>query len=77
MSILKDNKFQSQAAIKQAKLQPAAVGNLALQGAAMVVGQMYMVEINKQLEDVAGGIAAIQEEMRLERESKIEACMSC
>lgn len=75
LSILKDNKFQSQAAIKQAKLQPAAVGNLALQGAAMVVGQMYMVEINKQLEDVAGGIAAIQEEMRLERESKIEACM--
>lgn len=75
LSILKDNKFQPQAAIKKAKLQPAAVGNLALQGAAMVVGQMYMVEINKQLEDVTEGIAAIQEEMRLERESKIEACM--
>lgn len=75
LSILKDNKFQPQAAIKQAKLQPAAIGNLALQGAAMVVGQMYMVEINKQLEEVTEGIAAIQEEMRLERESKIEACM--
>lgn len=75
LGILKDGKFQPQAAIKQAKLQPAAVGNLALQGAAMVVGQMYMVEINKQLEEVTTGIAAIQEEMRLERESNIEACM--
>lgn len=75
LGILKDGKFQPQAAIKQAKLQPAAIGNLALQGAAMVVGQMYMAEINKQLEEVTTGIAAIQEEMRLERESNIEACM--
>lgn len=75
LEILKDGKFQPQAAIKQAKLQPAAIGNLALQGAAMVVGQMCMVEINKQLEEVTSGIAAIQEEMRLERESNIEACM--
>lgn len=75
LGILKDGKFQPQAAIKQAKLQPAAIGNLALQGAAMVVGQMYMVEINKQLEEVTTGIAAIQEEMRHERESNIGACM--
>ena len=75
LGILKDGKFQRQAAIKQAKLQPAAVGNLALQGAAMVVGQMYMVEINKQLEEITAGISEIQEEMLLERESNIEACM--
>lgn len=75
LGILKDGKFQPQAAIKQAKLQPAAVGNLALQGAAMVVGQMYMVEINKQLDAITTGISAIQEEMRLDRESNIEACM--
>ena len=75
LGILKDGKFQPQAAIKQAKLQPAAVGNLALQGAAMVVGQIYMVEINKQLEEVTAGISAIQEDMRLERESDIAACM--
>ncbi|WP_417178323.1 hypothetical protein [Adlercreutzia equolifaciens] len=75
LGILKDGKFQPQAAIKQAKLQPAAIGNLALQGAAMVVGQMYMVEINKQLEEVTSGISAIQEEMRLDRESKIAASM--
>lgn len=75
LGILKDGKFQPQAAIKQAKLQPAAVGNLALQGAAMVVGQMYMVEINKQLEEVTSGISSIQEEMRLDRESKISASM--
>lgn len=36
---------------------------------------MYMVEINKQLEEITTGIASIQEEMRLERESNIEACM--
>lgn len=75
LGILKNGKFQPQAAIKQAKLQPAAIGNLALQGAAMVVGQMYMVEINKQLEEVTSGITAIQEEMQLERESNVEACM--
>lgn len=75
LGILKGGKFQPQAAIKQAKVQPAALGNLTLQGAAMVVGQMYMVEINKQLEEVTIGIASIQEEMRLERESNIEACM--
>lgn len=75
LGILKDGKFQPQAAIKQAKLQPAAIGNLALQGAAMVVGQAYMVEINKQLDEITEGISSIQEEMRIERESNVEASM--
>lgn len=73
LGILKDGKFQPQAAIRQAKLQPVAVANFALQGAAIVVGQAYMAEINKQLEDIESSISAIQEEMRLERESNVEA----
>lgn len=73
LGVLKDGKFQPQAAIKQAKLQPEAVANLALQGAAIVVGQAYMTEISKQLEGIESGIAAIQQEMRLEREADIEA----
>lgn len=73
LGILKDGKFQPQAAIRQVKLQPVAVANLALQGAAIVVGQAYMAEIGKQLEGIESGIAAIQQEMRLEREADIEA----
>mgnify|MGYP000870526466 CR=1 FL=1 len=73
LGILKDGKFQPQAAIRQAKLQPVAVANLALQGAAIVVGQAYMSEISKQLEGIESGIAAIQQEMQLEREADIEA----
>ncbi|NMW59667.1 hypothetical protein HHJ81_00885 [Mobiluncus mulieris] len=73
LGILKNGKFQSQAAIRQAKLPPLAVANLALQGAAIVVGQAYMAEISKQLESIESGIGAIQQEMRLEREADIEA----
>lgn len=73
LGVLKDGKFQPQAAIRQAKLQPVAVANLALQGAAIVVGQAYMAEISKQLEGIESGIAAIQQEMKLEREADIEA----
>ncbi|EFU79444.1 MULTISPECIES: hypothetical protein [Mobiluncus] len=73
LGILKDGKFQPQAAIRQAKLSPVTVANLALQGAAIVVGQAYMTEISKQLESIKSGIAAIQQEMRLEREADIEA----
>lgn len=73
LGILKEGKFKPQAAIKQANLQPAAVANLALQGAAIVVGQVYMTEINKQLEGMQSGISALQEEMRFERDSKLEA----
>lgn len=73
LGILKDGKFQPQAAIRQVKLQPAVIANLALQGAAIVVGQAYMAEISKQLEGIESGIAAIQQEMSLEREADIEA----
>lgn len=73
LGILKDGKFQPQAAIRQAKLSPVTIANLALQGAAIVVGQAYMAEISKQLESIESGIAAIQQEMRLEREADIEA----
>lgn len=73
LGVLKDGKFQPQAAIRQAKFQPVAVANLALQGAAIVVGQAYMAEISKQLEGIESGIAAIQQEMRIEREADIEA----
>lgn len=73
LGVLKDGKFRPQAAIKQAKLQPVAVANLALQGAAIVVGQAYMAEISKELEGIQSSISAIQEEMRMERESDIEA----
>ncbi len=73
LGILKDGKFKPQAAIKHVKLQPAAVANLALQGAAIVVGQVYMTEINKQLEGIHSGISALQEEMRFERDSNLEA----
>lgn len=73
LGILKDGKFQPQAAIRQAKLQPVAVGNLVLQGAAMVVGQAYMTEISKQLDGIQSSISAIQQEMRMEHESNIEA----
>ena len=61
------------AAIKQAKLPPAAVANIALQGAAIIVGQAYMTEINQQLESIEAGIASIQQEMKMEREAKLGA----
>ena len=69
----KDGKFQPQAAIKQVKVSPTAVANIVLQGAAIAVGQSYMTEINKQLEAISVGVASIQQEMRIEREAKIEA----
>lgn len=37
------------------------------------MGQAYMAEISKQLEGIESGIAAIQQEMKLEREADIEA----
>lgn len=73
LGVLKDGKFRPQAAIKQAKLQPVAVANLALQGAAIVVGQAYMEEISKELEGIQSSISAIQEEMKMERDSDVEA----
>ena len=71
--IYKGKGYKGQTAIKQAKLQPAAVANLALQGAAIVVGQAYMTEINEQLGGIQEGVTAIQRDMRAEREAKLEA----
>ena len=73
LGILKDGKFQPMAAIKQAKLQPAAVANLALNAAAVAVGQAYMAEISKQLDSIQSERSAIRLEMSLEREAKIES----
>lgn len=71
--IYKGKGYKGQAAIRQAKLQPTAFANLALQGAAIVVGQAYMTEINEQLGEIQEGIASIQRDMQLEREAKLEA----
>lgn len=68
---LKDGKFQPMAAIKQAKLSPTAVANLALQGAAVVVGQAYMAEISSQLEGIQRGIDGILAEMERERRARL------
>lgn len=69
---LKDGKFQPMAAIKQRGISPTAAANLALQGAAMVVGQAYMAEISNQLQALEEGVAAIQREMKIEREAKVQ-----
>ncbi len=42
LSSFKDGKFNDMAGIKQAALQPTAVANLAMQGAAVAVGAAYM-----------------------------------
>lgn len=55
-----DGKFNEMAGIKQAGLQPAAVTNLALQGAAVAVGMAYMNQINEKLDGLQSGIEAIQ-----------------
>lgn len=62
--------YQGQIAVRQAKLQPAAVANLVLQGAALAVGQAYMTEINDQLGEIQEGIAAIQGDMRADPRSE-------
>lgn len=70
----KDGKFNPQAAIKKAGLKsnPAAVANLALQGAAIVVGQAYMTEINSKLEGIESGIAAIERMLERDKEAEID-----
>lgn len=69
----KNGKFNPQAAIRQVKLSPAAVANIAFQGVSIAVGQAHMMEISKQLSEIETGITKIQQEMRHERESRIEA----
>ena len=68
-----NNEFSSQAAIKQVGISPLGVANVALQGAAIVVGQAYMSEINQQLAGIESGIESIQQEMCLEHEAELEA----
>lgn len=69
----KNGKFNPQAAIRQVKFSPVAVANIALQAAAVAVGQAYMTEISSRLNEIEGGISKIQREMERERSSKIEA----
>lgn len=70
----KDGKFNPQAAIQKAGLKsnPAAVANLALQGAAVVVGQAYMAEINNKLEGIESGIASIERMLERDKEAQID-----
>lgn len=69
----KNGKFNPQAAIRQVKVSPASVANIALQAAAVAVGQAYMTEISGRLSEIEEGVSRIQREMQIERESKIEA----
>lgn len=69
----KNGKFNPQAAIRQVKVSPAAVANIALQAAAVAVGQAYMTEISNRLNGIEEGVSKIQREMKRERDSKIEA----
>ena len=63
----------AQGAIKQVRLSGPAVANIALQGAAVVVGQAYMAEISSKLDSIEKGISAIQREMEREREARIDS----
>lgn len=54
-------------------MSPAAVANIALQAAAVAVGQAYMTEISERLNNIEEGVSKIQREMKRERDSKIEA----
>lgn len=69
----KSGKFNPQAAIRQVKVSPAAVANIALQAAAVAVGQAYMTEISDRLNGIEEGVSKIQREMKRERDAKIEA----
>lgn len=69
LSNFKDGKFNDMAAIKQAGLQPTAVANLAMQGAAVAVGAAYMAQISDQLESIETGIEDIKRELQQERDA--------
>lgn len=71
LSNFKDGKFNNMAAIKQAGLQPTAVANLAMQGAAVAVGAAYMAQISDQLESIETGIEDIKRELQQERDAKL------
>lgn len=60
----KNGKFNPQAAIRQVKVSPAAVANIALQAAAVAVGQAYMTEISERLNGIEEGVSKIQRGVR-------------
>lgn len=60
------------AAIRQAGLQPAAVANLAMQGAAMALGLAYMARIDSKLSDISKGIDEILLYMEEDYVSRLE-----
>lgn len=68
----KNGRYVSSASIKQAGLQPTAVANLALQGAAVAVGQAYMTQINDKLEQLEQGVAEIQRAMQRDRDAQLK-----
>lgn len=68
-----DGKFNDMAAIKQAGLQPIAAANLALQGAAIVVGMAYMNQINNRLDRLESTVRDIQRNMELQRQAELKA----
>ena len=72
LSNFKGGRFNEMAGIKRAGLQPAAVANLALQGAAVAVGQAYMTQINDKLESIDAGISEIQHIMERERDATLK-----
>jgi len=58
-------------AVAQAGLSPVAIANLALQGAAMVVGQAYMAKIDNKLKNIEKGIDEILCRMDDQRLAKL------
>lgn len=76
LSNFMDGKFNDLAAIKQAGLQPTAVANLAMQGAAVAVGAAYMAQISDQLEGIENGIEDIKRELQQERDAKLLSSFS-
>ncbi len=73
LSSFKDGKFNKMAGIKQAGLQPAAIANLALQGAAVAVGMAYMNEISGKLDGLQDSIDELQRDMERERDANLKA----
>lgn len=60
------------AAIRQAGLQPAAIANLAMQGAAMALGLAYMSRIDGKLSEISKGIDQILLHMEEDYISRLE-----
>lgn len=73
LSSFKDGKFNQMAGIKQTGLQPAAIGNIALQTAAFVVGMAYMNEISGKLDALQDSVKEFQRDMERERDARLKA----